>query len=39
MIAAILIGLLGTCAGTLLLSVICALVNVYRHMSNTAAGT
>ena len=38
MIAAILIGLIGTCAGTLLLSVGFALLNVYYHMSNTAAG-
>ena len=39
MIAAILIGLIGTGAGVVLLSVICALMNVGRHMRNTAAGT
>lgn len=39
MIAAILIGLIGTGAGALILSVGLALLNVCRHMSNTAAGT
>jgi len=38
-IAAILIGLIGIGAGVLILSVGFALLNVYYHMSNTAAGT